>query len=264
MRASGARCCSPFYNEEGIERLVPSALRRPFDAAMVDAIEATRPEIVSFHFGLPGAALLERVRATGALVFGTATTPDEIRWLGVAGVDVVIAQGAEAGGHAGWFLDGHQPTPLAELLRTRTASVMVAAGGIADAGGFARALRRGASAVQLGTVFLAAPESLASAVHRALLGTDAQTVFTNLFSGREARGFRNRLIDTIGPINPAAPHFPYASTALAPLRAKAEAEGRGDYSPLWAGTAANRARPEAAEALTRRLAAETLALLEIA
>lgn len=253
---------APFYTAEGVAPGPPPPLRRPFDAAMADAIEAIEPEIVSFHFGLPAPALLDRVRATDALIFASATTPREMRWLADAGVDAVIAQGAEAGGHSGWFLDRHRPTPLAELLATTIDVPVIAAGGIVDAAGIVAALSAGASAVQLGTVYLASPESLTSALHRALLGTPTETVFTNLFSGREARGFRNRLIDAFGPINPAAPPFPHASATLAPLRAHAEAKGRGDYSPLWAGTGAARVRPEPAGALTRRLAAEALALLE--
>lgn len=253
---------APFYAAEGVEPGPPPPLRRPFDAAMAEAVEAIDPDIVSFHFGLPASDLLARVRASGALVFGNATSAEEMRWMDAAGVDAVIVQGAEAGGHAGWFLDRHRPTPLADLLAVPTRAPKIAAGGIVDAAGIAAALSAGASAVQLGTAYLASPESLASAPHRALLGTDTATVFTNLFSGREARGFRNRLIDAIGPINLAAPPFPHAAAALAPLRAHAESEGRGDYSPLWAGTGANRVRPEPAEALTRRLAAETLALLE--
>ena len=254
----------PFYDQEGVATAPPPPLRRPFDAAMAEAVEAVRPEIVSFHFGLPDADLLARVRAVGALVFGNATTPDEMRWLADAGVDAIIVQGSEAGGHAGWFLDRHHPTPLADLLHVDVAMPKIAAGGIVNAADIAAAFSTGASAVQIGTAYLASPESQASAPHRALLGMATDTVFTNLFSGGLARGLRNRLIDAIGPINPAAPPFPHASAALAPLRAKAEAEGRGDYSPLWAGTGAGRVRPEPAEALTRRLAAESLALLEIA
>ncbi len=253
---------APFYEAEGVQPGAPPPLRRPFDTAMAEAVEAVRPEIVSFHFGLPDADLLARVRATGALVFGNATTPAEMRWLADAGVDAIIAQGSEAGGHAGWFLDGHQPTPLADLLRVEVPVPRIAAGGIVDAADIAAALSAGASAVQIGTAYLASPESLASAPHRALLGTATDTVFTNLFSGGIARGFRNRLIEAIGPVDPVAPPYPHASAALASLRAKAEADRRGDYSPLWAGTGAARVRPEPAEALTRRLAAETLALLE--
>ncbi|QDZ06596.1 nitronate monooxygenase [Sphingomonas panacisoli] len=254
----------PFYALEGVEPGSPPPLRRPFDAAMAEAVEAVRPEIVSFHFGLPSPDLIERVLATGAAIVGNATTPAEVRWLAEAEVDAIVLQGAEAGGHAGWFLGRHQPTPLADLLQVAVDVPTIAAGGIVDAADMAAALSAGASAVQLGTAYLASPESNASAPHRALLGTATETVFTNLFSGGVARGLRNRLIDAIGPINPTAPPFPYASAALAPLRAKAEADGRGDYSPLWAGTGAARVQPEPAETLTCRLAAETLARLETA
>ncbi|MEO5493767.1 MAG: nitronate monooxygenase [Sphingomonas sp.] len=254
---------APFYAAEEVESASPPPpLRRPFDGAMAEAVEAVRPEIVSFHFGLPDADLLARVRATGALVFGNATTPDEMRWLADAGVDAIILQGSEAGGHAGWFLDRHRPTPLSDLLRTDVPIPKIAAGGIVDAADMAAAFYAGASAVQIGTAYLAAPESLASAPHRASLGTATETVFTNVLSGREARALRNRLIDAIGPISPAAPPYPHATAALAPLRAHAEADGRGDYSPMLAGTSASRVRPEPAEGLTRRLAAEALALLE--
>lgn len=253
---------APYYAREGVEPGPPPPLRRPFDADMAAAVEATRPEIVSFHFGLPSPDLLARVRTTGAVVLGNATTAEEMRWLAEAGVDAVIAQGAEAGGHSGWFLDRHRPTPLAALLGTRIGVPVVAAGGMADARDMAAAMRAGACAVQLGTLFLGAPESLASTPHRALIGGDTPTIFTNLFSGREARGFRNRLINEIGPMNATAPPFPHASAALAPLRAHAEADGRGDYSPLWAGTGAARIRPEPATELTRRIAAELSTLLE--
>jgi nitronate monooxygenase len=252
----------PFYDAERVVPGPPPPLRRPFDEAMAAMVEAVRPTIVSFHFGLPAPDLLARVRAAGALVFANATTPDEMRRLDAAGVDAIIVQGEEAGGHAGWFLDGHRPTPLADLLAVPTAAPRIAAGGIVEARDIAAALAAGASGVQIGTAYLASPESLISAPHRALLGGDTETVFTNLLSGGFARGFRNRLIDTIGPVNAAAPPYPHASAALAPLRAKAEADGRGDYSPLWAGAGAARVRAEPAEALTRRLAAETLALLE--
>lgn len=247
---------APYYAEEGVEPGAPPPLRRPFDAALCAAVEEVRPKIVSFHFGLPEPALLERVRAAGALVFGNATNVAELHWLAEAGCDAIIAQGAEAGGHAGWFLDRHRPTPLAELLAERVAVPVIAAGGIVDGAGVAAALRAGAGAVQVGTAYLPTPESLISAPFRALLGTGAaaDAAFTNLFSGREARGIRNRLMRDLGPVSPLAPAFPYASNALAPLRAAAEADGRGDYSPLWAGAGAAKVRAIGAEQLTRELA----------
>lgn len=251
---------APYYAEEGVAPGAPPPLRRPFDAVMCAVVEEARPEVASFHFGLPEPALLARVKAV-AKVFGNATTPDEARWLAAHGCDAIVAQGQEAGGHAGWFLDRHRPMPLAELLREVVAVVdvpVIAAGGIVDAEDVARALGAGAAAVQVGTAYIATPESMASAPHRALLGTPAaaDAAFTNLLSGREARGIRNRLMRERGPISDKAPPFPYASNALAPLRARAEADGRGDYSPLWAGAGAARVRAMGAEALTRALGQE--------
>lgn len=251
---------APYSAEEGVEPGPAPPLRRPFDAAACAAVEAVRPEVVSFHFGLPEAGLLARVRACGATVFGNVTCVEELHWLAPQ-VDAVILQGEEAGGHSGWFLDRHRPTPLAVMLAERVDVPVIAAGGIVDGAGIAAALRAGASAVQIGTAYLACPESLISGAFRALLGTRADAEFTNLFSGREARGIRNRLMRELGPMRAEAPAFPYASNALAPLRARAEADGRGDYSPLWAGSGAARVRAMGAEALTETLAAEARALL---
>lgn len=253
---------TPFYAAEGVaEPATPPPLRRPFGAAMCAAVESVRPDIVSFHFGLPDPALLARIRASRAVVIGNATTVDEARWLGAHGCDAIIAQGAEAGGHAGWFRDRHRPRWLPSLLRAILAETdlpVIAAGGIMDGADAAAALRAGAAAVQVGTAYLACPEARIAAPHRALLGTPQadDTAFTTLFSGREARGIRNLLMRELGTQHPAAPPFPHASTLLAPLRAAAEADGRGDYSPLWAGTGASRARPMGARELTQAITRE--------
>jgi len=258
---------APFYAEERVaEPEAPPALRRPFDEAMCALVERTRPEIVSFHFGLPDARLLERVRATGTLVIGNATTAEEARWLVARGVDAVVAQGFEAGGHAGWFLAEHRPVGLAALVPQIVAAVevpVIAAGGIATPAGVAAAFALGASAVQVGTAYLATPESMISPAHRALLGTSAaaDSAFTNLFSGRMARGIRNRLMRELGPVSAAAPPFPYASALLAPLRTAAEKQGRGDYSPLWAGQSAPLVRTTSAAALTHELGSAALAAM---
>ena len=253
---------APFYARESVSPPTsPPVLRRPFDEALCAAVEEARPTIVSFHFGLPAPMLLKRVRDTGAYVLGCATTVDEARFLARQGCDAVIAQGYEAGGHAGWFLEGHRPVGTLALVRRIRAAIdlpVIAAGGIMDGAGIAAALALGASAAQLGTAYLATPESLIGPMHRALLGSEAETVFTNVISGREARGFRTRLIDALGPISPIAPPFPHASTAIAPLRAAAEPAGRSDYSTMWAGQGAALARPMGAEQLTRTLAEEAL------
>lgn len=258
---------APFYAKEGVgPPEIPPPLRAPFDEAMCAVVEEVRPKLVSFHFGLPEQPLLDRVRRTGAVVLGNATTLAEARWL-TGKVDMIITQGFEAGGHAGYFLDGHRPVGTIALTRQIALELdfamipVIAAGGIVDAAGIAAALMLGAGAVQLGTAYLFTPETTISDAHRASLRDE--TAITNLFSGGLARGVRNALIDAIGPVHPDAPRFPYASAALAELRRKAEREGRGDYSPLWAGQAADHgpASGEGAQALTERLARETFELL---
>jgi nitronate monooxygenase len=252
---------APYYAEYGVgPPEVPPPLRRPFDEAMCEAVEAIAPEIVSFHFGLPSQALLDRVAATGARILSSATSVAEARWLALHGIDAVIAQGFEAGGHTARFLPAAAGTEMGlfALLPQIADAVdlpVIAAGGIADARGIAAAFALGACAVQLGTAYLHCPESLASPAHRALLlGKAAEaTRFTNLISGGLARGLPNRLVEELGPVNPAAPPFPHASAALAGLRVAAEAQGRTDFSTVWSGQSARLGGPESAEALTRRL-----------
>lgn len=249
---------APFCAAEAVTRGDPPPLRQPFDAAMAAALRALRPPLVSFHFGLPAPDLLAAVRDAGARIIGNATTVAEARVLADAGCDFIIAQGAEAGGHAGHFLTGHHPVGLIALvpqIADAVAVPVIAAGGIADPRGAAAAMMLGAAAIQVGTAYLKSPDARALAVHRAAIGTaDAErTVFTNLFSGGIARGLPNRLIDALGPVSDVAPPFPHASTLLAPLRRAAEADGRGDYSPLWTGQAAPLARLEDAGAITAML-----------
>ena len=235
---------APYYDELGLDITAVSAGpgRAPFSDEAADVLQAFRPAIVSFHFGLPSPQLLARVRAWGALVLSSATTVDEARWLEQQGVDAVIAQGLEAGGHRGIFIGDDLTTQLGSfaLLPQIVKAVrcpVIAAGGIADAKGVAAALALGAAAVQVGTAYLLCPEATTSAVHRqALKSKQAQhTTLTNLFTGRPARGIVNRLMRELGPISDKAPAFPLATAAIAPLRAKAESQGSGDFSPLWAG-----------------------------
>jgi nitronate monooxygenase len=133
---------------------------------------------------------------------------------------------------------------------------VVAAGGIADAKGLVAAMALGAAGVQVGTAYLLCPEATTGAVHKAALrGENARhTAVTNLFSGRPARGIVNRVMRELGPLNPAVPDFPLASSALASLRAKAESQGRDDFSPLWSGQNASGCREIPAADLTRELA----------
>ncbi|MBN9408017.1 MAG: nitronate monooxygenase [Burkholderiales bacterium] len=255
---------APAYAAFGIDatQIAAGAGRQPFSHALADVIEPFRPRVVSFHFGLPSAELMTRVRSWGAVVLSSATTVEEARWLEAHGADAVIAQGLEAGGHRGMFLHDDLTTQLGTLALVRQAVQVVhvpviAAGGIGDAQGVAAALALGAAGVQVGTAFLRCPEATTSAIHRAALaGPDARhTALTNLFTGRPARGIVNRFMREWGPINPAAPAFPLATAGMAPLRSAAEAQGSGDFSPLWAGQYAAAARDVPAAEIVQALAA---------
>jgi len=243
--------------------------RQPFDEAMCGLVVDSRPEVVSFHFGLPEKALLDRVRAAGCLVIASATTVKEAVWLDQRGVDAVIAQGAEAGGHRGMFLTdkiAEQPGNLALVPQIVDAVKVpvIAAGGIADGRGIAAAFALGASGVQIGSAYLRCPESKVTAAGRAALaeGRDDSTVITNVMTGRPARGVQNRLMREAGPISADAPPFPHAATALAPLKAAAEKQGRPDFTNLWAGQAIAMGRELPAAELTRDLAKSALARMK--
>jgi nitronate monooxygenase len=260
----------PYYIEYGLDPAasVPSSNRMPFDAARCTAVEELKPEVVSFHFGLPAPALLDRVKAAGCIVMSSATTVAEARWLETHGCDVIIAQGYEAGGHRGMFLTDELATQVGTfaLLPQVVDAVkvpVIAAGGVTDARGIAAAFVLGASAVQVGSAYMHCPESKVQPLHRAALKSarDDGTVVTNLQSGRPARGFINRVMRELGPINDAAPEFPLAGGALAPLNAKALAQGSGDFLTMWAGQAAALGREMPAGELTAKLANETQALL---
>ncbi len=253
---------APFYREAGLDpsEVPAGAGRMPFSHEIADRVEPFRPPIVSFHFGLPAPDLLARVKAWGSVVLATATTVEEAKWLELHGADAVIAQGVEAGGHRGMFLTEDLNTQMGTLalvpqIVSAVRLPVIAAGGIADAAGVRAALALGAVGVQVGTAYLCCHEASTSAVHRAALQHEGArlTALTNLFSGRPARGIVNRLMRELGPLHPAAPAFPLAGAALAPLRAHAEARGRGDFSPLWAGQNASRCKSVAAVEITREL-----------
>jgi len=253
---------APYYEELGLDiAAVPAGPGRlPFSDEAAEVLEEFRPAVVSFHFGLPPAPLLARLRAWGATVLSSATTVDEARWLEQHGVDAVIAQGLEAGGHRGIFRSDALTTQLGTfaLLPQVVKAVrcpVIAAGGIADAAGVAAALALGAAAVQIGTAYLLCPEATTSAVHRQALKSEqaGHTALTNLFTGRPARGIVNRLMRELGPISDKAPAFPLATAAIGPLRAKAESQGSGDFSPLWAGQNTSGCIEAPAARLTRAL-----------
>jgi nitronate monooxygenase len=262
---------APYYAEAGIDPAgIPAGPgRAPFDSAMCDVVIDFAPEVVSFHFGLPEERLLRRVRESGARIVSSATSVAEARWLAEAGCDAIIAQGYEAGGHRGMFIDtdiAAQPGTMALVPQVVDAVKVpvIAAGGIADGRGIVAAFALGAAAVQIGTAYLFCPEATISPIHRAALrqAKDNQTTLTNVFTGRPARGIVNRIVREVGPLSEIAPAFPLATGAVAPLRSKAEAQGSGEFSPLWSGQAASLGREVPAGELTRQLAAEAFAQMQ--
>ena len=254
---------SPYYREFEIDAtsIAAGPGRAAFGAEAAKILEEFRPPVVSFHFGLPSEELLMRVRAAGAKVIASATNVAEARWLETRGVDAIIAQGHEAGGHRGIFLSDDSTTQVGTLALVpqvvRAVRVpVIAAGGIADSHGVEAALALGAAGAQVGTAYLLCPEASTSAVHRAALTSEGamHTAVTNVFTGRPARGIVNRIMRELGPICASAPAFPLATAALAPLRAAAERRASGDFSPLWAGQNVTGCREIAAAQLTRALA----------
>src|SRR5579883_2906168 len=202
-----------YYHEHGLD---PAA---PVNAAMCAPVEELKPEVVSFHFGLPDPALLARVKAAGCLVMASATIVKEAVWLEANGADIIIAQGAEAGGHRGMFLTDNiaeQPGTFALVPQVVDAvkAPVVAAGGIADGRGIAAAFALGAAGVQIGSAYLRCPEPKVSALGRAALAeaSDDSTVITNVMTGRPARGVKNRVMAEVGPMSSEAPAFPHAAT----------------------------------------------------
>ena len=255
---------APYYAEYGIDAdsIAPGARREPFSAAALDLLQDFKPAVVSFHFGLPAAELLAGVKSMGSRVFCSATTVAEAVWLEAQGIDAIIAQGVEAGGHRGMFLSDDITSQVGTfaLLPQIVQAVnlpVIAAGGIADAVGVAAAIGLGAAAAQIGTAYMLCDEATTSAVHRAALQdpTAVHTALTNRFSGRPARSIVNRVMRELGPMGEVSP-FPLAASAIGPLRSAAESEGLGDFSPLWSGQNASGCRAIPAAQMTRALAAK--------
>ena len=270
-QAAWKRELAPFYEEHGLDLAaeVSAPDRAPFGEDACTMVEELRPAVVSFHFGLPEASLLERVRAVGAKVVSSATTVNEARWLAHKGCDAIIAQGFEAGGHRGMFLDDKIATQVGTMALVpqvvdAISVPVIAAGGIADGRGIAAAFALGAAAVQIGTAYLFTPEALITDLHRTALKDDAQdqTALTNIFSGRPARGVMNRGMQMVGPMSEDAPAFPTAGGALAPLKKAAEAEGKSDFTSLWSGQAAALGQELDAMTLTRQLAEDAQSILK--
>lgn len=263
QEANWRQALAPYYKEFGIDpaSITAGPGRMPLNEESAAIVEAFRPAVVSFHFGLPAPALLERVKKAGAKVLSTATTVDEALWLEQHGADAIIAQGLEAGGHRGIFLTQDMTTQMGTfaLLPQIVAAVkipVIAAGGIASAEGVRAALALGAVAAQIGTTFMLCPEATTKPLHREALKSPAarHTAITNLFSGGPARGIVNRVMRELGPVCDQAPAFPLATNAITPLREAGEAAGTGDFSPLWSGQNASGCREVSAGILVEELA----------
>jgi len=253
---------SPYYQEFGVDPSGTAAgpTRAPFNSDAAGVLKDFQPPVVSFHFGLPSPELLNQVRTWNPKILCSATTVEEARWLEANGVDIIIAQGVEAGGHRGIFLSSDLTTQAGTMallpqIRQAVKVPVVAAGGIASAEGVAAAMALGAAGVQIGTAYLLCPESKITALHRAALKSEGarHTALTNVFTGRPARGIVNRIIREVGPISPDAPEFPLAADGLLPLRTAAESRGNSDFSPLWSGQNASGCREIPAADLTRDL-----------
>jgi len=261
----------PYYQEVGadFEAPTPVSNRAPFDEQSCQLVEHLRPEVVSFHFGLPEPTLLQRVKAVGAKVLSSATTVEEAVWLQAHGCDAIIAMGYEAGGHRGMFLSDDITSQIGTFalvpqIADAVRLPVIAAGGIGDHRGLVAALALGASAVQLGTAYLFCPEAKVSAAHRRALDSApaSDTALTNLFTGRPARGINNRIMRELGPMSDLAPRFPLAGGALMPLRAITDPQGNSDFSNLWSGQALRLGKAMPAEQLTRAIAEQALAQLK--
>jgi nitronate monooxygenase len=259
------RRLAAYYTELGLDAnaVAPGPQGLPFNDDVASLIEAFKPPVVSFHFGLPSPELVRRIKNWGAKVVSSATTGAEARHLEEHGADAVIAQGLEAGGHRGMFLTQDLNTQLGTLalvrqVRAAVTVPVIAAGGIADASGVAAARALGADGVQVGTAYLFTLEATISPLHRAALKSEAAavTAVTNVFTGRPARAIVNRLVREAGPMSPDAPAFPLAANAVMPLRARAESAGSDDFTSLWAGQSARLCREMPAAELTRALAAK--------
>lgn len=255
---------APMY--EALGAPVPSTIDAPYApdlAAQIDAALELKPAVLSSHFGHFSPDVIARARAQGTLIAGSATNLDDAIKLEQLGADFVIAQGAEAGGHRGIAsADAHDmmigTLALARIIARNCTIPIVAAGGIMDGEGLAAVIALGACGAQMGTAFLPVDESGAPAAHRASLfdRAAAGTAITRAFSGRPARGIRNRYIErTDAPDFPLLP-FPIQNKATGPMRAAAGKQGNADYMSLWAGQAYSLARKMSAQTLIVRIAEE--------
>jgi len=266
VQAAWLSYLAPVFREFGAEP--PATIGEIYtsfvqDDAMLQVFLDERPAVVSFHFGLPDESRIRALRDAGIFLMGCATSVDEALRIQQAGIDAVVAQGYEAGGHRGVFdpraRDERLGTlALTRLLVRRLEVPVVAAGGIMDGAGIAAALALGAQAAQLGTAFVSCPESAADTAFRAALADPkAVTAMTDAISGRRARGLYNRLM-RLGEAHdsPAVPDYPIAYDAGKALNAAAKARGNSDFAAQWAGQGAGLSRALPAGELVAALSAE--------
>lgn len=258
---------APWYEHFGLSDIkAPAETNFPFDEAMCDLVLELRPRVASFHFGLPAQSLIAKIKDAGILILSSATSASEARYLEDHGADAIVAQGAEAGGHNGWFMprDGDVAGLFALLPRVVDATNLpvVAAGSIADGRGIAAAFALGASGVQVGSAFLASPECASPEVHKraVLSATGDDTMATRAFSGRSARTIANAYAKEMASVDD-WPDFPLMNAATAPLRAASAGAGLPDAVSLWAGQGVGLARAETTRETVERLVAETDAIL---
>jgi nitronate monooxygenase len=252
-----------YHEELGLAPPQPPKSPFPPFEEQVDAVAESGARVFSFTFGIPPAAALERLRARGMVLAGTATTVREAKLLEAAGVDVVVAQGAEAGGHRGTFAGPFEAAlvgtmALVPQMVDAVSLPVVASGGIMDGRGIAAARVLGASGAQLGTAFLGCPESGIASVYKAALreAHDDSTVVTRAFSGRPARGLANAFTEALEGSEDILP-FPLQHAATTPLRSAASARGDSRFIALWAGQAAALSRGRPAAELMRELITES-------
>jgi len=260
---------APWYERMGAGE-VPDAVEGhvPFNDAACDAVLEASPKVVSFHFGLPDTAIVDRVKQAGIVVLSSATSVAEARWLVDRGVDAVIAQGYEAGGHSGWFLPrGASNVAGTMALVPRIVDAVdvpvIAAGGIADGRGIAAALMLGAAGVQIGTAFLTTPESMVAPIHKTELlnASGDDTMLSKAFSGRNARTVVNDYASEMDNVKD-WPDFPLVNAMTGPLRKTSAETGKPDAVALWSGQAVGLNREATTAETVERLVAETGACLE--
>lgn len=254
----------PLYDELGLGDVpMPASPAPAFNDQALKQLLELAPKVVSFHFGLPTQDAVKAIKAKGIIILGCATTSAEARALEHGGADAIVAQGHEAGGHRGTFLDhvdlGTVGTmALVPQVVDAVTVPVIAAGGIGDARGIAAAAMLGADGVQLGTAYLMCPETQMHPLHRKALAevSDHGTVVTKLFSGRPARAIRNRFTEELHALEEKAAPFPAQRALAAPLVAASGKANRAEFMQLWSGQAAALARPEPAADKTTRLMRE--------